>query len=697
MFGQHIGKRKSYVAVLPCRKSLRFNPIGQEVSPTHLSSPTVIIRGTARLFHQVSSKSGECVMQVIKKRMTYDECTGTQNAIHHSNECSTYDTSIAFIDNTNLDECYNPLKVTDNEVAAKKMGRPTCIISLDCGKTWQLVVLLHIHPHGLLYSHARYDSDSCFVVSDNVVEMSMMDDTIHKTFKLHYVNRITEDRVCSFDHKVECNVRGPDMFRNLSDNHIKHIKRVVTLQPSILKIKKKDSLLSDTKTCKEFDGSRRLAADKTLARKKRLTHYVDTPSDDMVLEKHMAIALRPEDDTKSHVHIALLHKDKLDDLKKKADYSNSEEGKIDINKFNRFLRVNATRIDVMPILRVPNEGIVLEQTTLHGKVGTEQCDSRIEPVTRVGPALVQWSKFPQKDYSVDLHDELLDFMMTYSFGTGPKRNDTREILHSIGTCKFFGRNTSSRPFPNPRKGRSSVNKSCRWTDIPDPVFIPLINHIVSSLTVEANGMAKASDPILDRFYQKIWSLSSDWKEVQCNNKPADRYNELHLFTGPLANGDALPVRGYANSMHIDKNDCFQRTFNKLGENHLIHALNKCLTPGNEERKLFTIEAILHILRLGKGDGKRGWNLQATCGYLSKYKSNANNERRRGISALFIYNGIQRAINIPTNRVSYMTWDTSVLHQTSLPYTFGKLLECIIFIMIAIALILISSVYMFTTH
>ena len=54
MFSQHIGKRKSNVAALPCRKSLRFNPIGQE------ASPTVIIRGTARLFHQVSSKSGEC-------------------------------------------------------------------------------------------------------------------------------------------------------------------------------------------------------------------------------------------------------------------------------------------------------------------------------------------------------------------------------------------------------------------------------------------------------------------------------------------------------------------------------------------------------------------------------------------------------------------------------------------------------------
>ena len=85
------------------------------------------------------------------------------------------------------------------------MVRPTCIVSLDCGKTWQLVVLLHVHPHRLLYSHVRYDSDRCFVVSDNVVEMSMMDDTIRETFKLHYVNRITEDRVCSFDSWLDGN------------------------------------------------------------------------------------------------------------------------------------------------------------------------------------------------------------------------------------------------------------------------------------------------------------------------------------------------------------------------------------------------------------------------------------------------------------------------------------------------------------
>ena len=42
---------------------------------------------------------------------------------------------------------------------------------------------------------------------------------------VRYVNRITTDRLCKHDNKVECNINGPDMHHNLSDSHIKHIER----------------------------------------------------------------------------------------------------------------------------------------------------------------------------------------------------------------------------------------------------------------------------------------------------------------------------------------------------------------------------------------------------------------------------------------------------------------------------------------
>ena len=75
-------------------------------------------------------------------------------------------------------------------------------------------------------------------------------------------------------------------------------------------------------------------------------------------------------------------------------------------------------------------------------------------------------------------------------------------------------------------------------------------------------------------------------------------------------------------------------------------------------------------RDGMSNGKREYRLQSTCGYITKYHKLAE----RKVCALFLYNGIDRAVNIPMNRVSYQSWDTSVYHQTPFPYTYNK--ECV---------------------
>ena len=643
----------------------------------------VSVTGQAYLFQQKCSLTGECSSKVIRKRMSIDEC-------HQPIESSMKVALYTFIDCTNLDRCYKEFNNIDNVKEAKKKGRPVCVISFNGGDTWQLIVLLHIHPYSILYSHARYDSNGCFVVSNKVIEVSLMEIKIENKpsdlyegplavnqdkLVVRYVNRITTDRLCKHDNKVECNIVGPDMHCNLNDNHIKHIERVMKHQPPIISIINEGNNLRNTKIPKEFDDcTRKFAKVKSLTHKQRQTCYVAKPNEDMNIEKHMAVVLWPEDYSslppnieappESHVLIAYISIPSYNKLKKKGDNSDGADGKLDGKEFNRFVVSCAERIDTIHVHNVPRKGIVFEETAILNKIGYED-KSDIEPYLRHGKIIAQWYKEPYGYARPDM--KLIHFMMDGIYGTTPSnRNDTRDVLSSDGTCKFFGRIQVFRPIATPRKGYSNRYGSSRWVEnnVLNPLFIPLLENVVQDLTADANRVAKLSDPILDKFYQKIFSLCEVvGEQKQCNNTPSARYNSLLLLTA--AN---KYVRGYCNTMHTDDNDPFQDTFSKIGEDYMFNALLKCLeTDDSYENKAHTINAILHILRVGMSNGKREYRLQSTCGYITKYHKLAE----RKVCALFLYNGIDRAVNIPMNRVSYQSWDTSVYHQTPFPYTYDK--------------------------
>ena len=657
--------------------------------PSLTQNVSVTVTGKAYLFQQTCPLTGICSSKVIKKRMSINECH--QPIAMASNDSSMEVASYAFIDCTNLHNCYRELNNIDNVKEAKKIGRPVCVISLDDGETWQLIVLLHIHPYSILYSHARYDINGCFVVSDKVIEVSMMDMMqienspsdlyegplagLQDKLIVRYINRITNDRLCKHDNKVECNINGPDMHRNLSDNHIKHIERVMKYQPPIISIIQQKKSLQDTEIPKAFDDcTHEFVSGKTLANNKRQTRYVAEPTKDMYIEKHMAVALWPKDYSslplgiqpppESHVLIAYISIPDYKKLKKKGDNSDGADGKLDGKEFNRFVLSCAVRVDTIHVSNIPREGIVFEETSSSKDIGSIDKSAK-EPYMRFGKIAAQWCKGP--DGYARPNMDLIHYMLDNIYGTAPSnRKDVRKVLDSDGTCKFFGCVQSDRPISTPRKGYLNRYSSCRWkeNEVSNPLFIPLEEYIVQKLTADANRVAKLSDPILDRFYQKIFSLcDDDGMQKQCNNVPSARYNSLLLLTAPNIN-----VRGYCNTMHTDGNDTFQKTFTELGDKEMLASLKKCLeVDDSNKNKQHTINVISHILRAGINGVKRGYRLQSTCGYITKYHKLAE----RKVCALFLYNGINQAVRIPLNTVSYQSWDTSMYHQTPFPYTYDE--------------------------
>ena len=154
----------------------------------------------------------------------------------------------------------------------------------------------------------------------------------------------------------------------------------------------------------------------------------------------------------------------------------------------------------------------------------------------------------------------------------------------------------------------------------------------------------------------------------CRNNPGSQFNGLKLITG--ANEK---VRGYLCEKHNDKNDDFSKQFSNVGKNIINNTLQNCLedNPNIKVKKaLNQVKDSVHLLRLGyRANGTYKWSLRATCGYHAKYIG----ENDRKVCALFVYNGINQAVQIPINKVAYQSWDTSIDHQTSMPYTYGEYL------------------------
>ena len=627
--------------------------------------------GTGFLFTQ-SDSTGRCVRTKLKTRSITAE------------ELLTDESTFSFIDSNCLQDAFSSRGTTSssNKTDKKRKGDdsesrkkfPLCAISVNNELTWQLAVMLNVHPQKVLYSHAHYNDNGNLIISNNIkskniVDMSTKEPVVvavtdnnklkvtYNTFSVYYLNRITLSSNCSVDGYIQCSPNGPDRDHDVSSLHIQAVNDAISTDTPIID---KRGLHIPLRRVK---GTTK---DETLAQSGRETvfcNYRDTTG-----QRGCVVALPPIDIQGKQTigNLYFLSPSNVSALLKKGD---NYEGKVPIETFKNFLKDNSTHIERMPISKVPRNGLIMETTSVSDKIG--QSDNRhsclLEPSDRQGLVAAEWVKgLPSSSYEMDL----FSFMCRFTYGTSASSSEQRRVTWCGGFNHYSGRNTSSRRRPTPRNGRAILLRIERWREGPirNTLFIPTIAYHTNILTVETNRIANASDSVLSRFTRRVLSQSVDGNEVTCRNNPGSQFNGLKLITGANEN-----VRGFMCEKHDDKNDDYPKQFSNVGKNIINDTLQNYLDDSSNimvKKALNQVKDSVHLLRLGyQANGTYKWRLRATCGYHAKFIS--KNDRK--VCALFVYNGIHRAVQIPVNQVAYQSWDTSIDHQTALPYTYGEYL------------------------
>ena len=663
------------------------------------------VSGVGYIFGRSDHNGGYTVTKLSSRFLSADDCinpTRLIRGIHHDN-CKNNDGSYnVLIDNTNLN-CY---KTNNIDILIKNRNKkdPMCVLSKDNGTTWQLIKLFYIHPECVSYRHAYFDTDNRLIICDdvyteNVMQLAKTSPYKKNAFLVRYVNQITASSNAN-DGFIQCDKGGPlmncDVNQPQIDTIVENSKRFLPIVEGM----SKKSGIRCTNTLKRLDGSgsvtRGYKKDDTLAAQQRRTVFcrpVDTSN-----QEGVALPLIPEGgitNETTHIDIAHLSPAKFNTLlHSHVDVSN--QGRITHNALRDYVRVNASYITKnVPIDSVHEKGgLVYEITDDNEKVGKADTEHycTMEPYDRPGKIVASWISINNND-AIDIETQRLAYMLEFTFGS--KVSDLRGVCESWGVNKYFGTNRSSRPLASPRKGRENVTNSDRWCEIPNPLFLPCIIEAVNKLTIESNRFGAAADPLMCQFQQVVFAKCVNGESISCNTTQEDRFNGLKLVTSGWKG-----FRGFFNTKHCDRNDAFQNQFNQVGNNILRKSLHKCTTstspaessspsqspvtssPTTSDPKVspssgpessspisgHLIKAIVHIYRSAyqfKND-KPEWRLQPTCGHQVRYDND-----RRNICALFYYNALNHVVQIPKNCVSYQTWDSSLHHQTTVPFTYGK--------------------------
>ena len=640
--------------------------------------------GVGRLFTQIDNVTGHCTLHILRRREYSAEDCITPNGIDGiftPPSATNNDGSVTCcIDNINIVsplELYEQIKVVEKNIAGRKYN--IAAISRDNGYTWRFACILYLHPELVLYSHSHYNTNQKLVVEKEIHSVNMVEmynkppievsfdeatgivSVQHNTFDAYYVNKITSESNAE-DGLVECNVnRGPDKLHSndASSEHNAAVDKAIREETKIIQqLKKKNDNFTSNKSTANFFTSRQKDS-MSLAHKKRITTFDRVLDLNNVPNRGVAIPLPPSTDNYTTIETCFVPPGNLSKL---YEISENEEQQIKRESFINKVRNLSTSTETVNVSSVPYEGLVLEGSTDENLIGTtdKSTFSWCEPRERVGSIIAQWVKTGER---ILIHVPLLVWSFDFSFGS-PSHSTCckRRVTSNFGKInKYFGRTRSSQPSARPRTGKESARLSNRWNEsgIRSALFLPMLNWYMDLLTAEANMFSKAADNDLYNFYTEVFKQAKGGEQLQCNNRPAYGINDMALFT-----------LGFFCTEHDDGNDSFGSQFASRGLNYATSALHHCLGESSSisSEHEQSVESLLHILRQGRqSNGVHNWRLPATCGYEVSFPPGNDNNRKACV--LFLYDSIQRAVKIPLNRRSYQTWDTSLRHQTMMPYTY----------------------------
>lgn len=649
-------------------------------------------QGKARLFLQLcNNKTGLLKMVTLyERRFSAQDCCRQDGGVFNiiPNTAINKDNSITcFIDNTNLSGSPPSHELPPSVVKKKKIpGRTYAVVALstDNKVTWRLAIILNDHPLISLYSFCHWNADQKLVIHDEIHEvnvkelyerplMSVDEETSNisvNSFDTHYLNRITLESNAA-DGFVECSICGYDKVHEnyVSYRHNKAVKDAIAKEISI--VNTSDKKLRLVKTPHQFNLSKPEPR-KSLARKNKVTTFVrveeQPPPDSGVAvilpneSNQSTVELQQDHYTPKTVTTCFVSSETITKCRKLSKQyavpNEPDEQRLPIQVFIDEVKNSSTSTKQLHISKVNEEGLVLESTNDPHLVNTsEREDDLITPRQRLGKKVAEWYRSTHTKVNMELLVTMID--LSYRRQSCMKRNTT----HNHNTNIYIGKVKSYRPLATVRKSTDSIYLSDRWNEhsVINTYFIPRLCRDAIKLTTEANEIMKASDPDFYNFLLKVSDGAIDGHHVRTCNSPAFLFNQLALLTF-----------NFFNTPHPDKNDSFGSLFANHGLNFICGALDSLQQDESREdyvgRTAMAEEALFHLLRLGRqANGSIDFRLPATCGYDVRYPEGSD----RNISVHFVYNAIERAVELPINQVSYQIWNTSLYHQTAFPYTYDN--------------------------
>lgn len=639
-------------------------PRSNRRSSKHRRNKAPTCHGIARLFPQVCNKTGICQLVIIHKRKySAQDCTKTDGI------CSTSlfgtplaainndDTITVFIDNTNLG------KPSSKPGEKSKPGRKyrLCALSNDNKSTWRLALILNDHPKNLIYCFCHYDADHKLVIHKErhhlvldlegplvVVNKQTKKITINNCLTVHYVNEITLESNAN-DGFIECDIYGPKTVHE-DDVHNEHniaVRQAINTDQPI--VDKATNHYSSVRTLHNFVVSK--PKDRpSLAKLGKFTTFCEVGESE---DSGVAILVPNESDSTT-VTAYFVPPNTIQTLR---NLSELDEQRLPRSEFVEQLQRTATSTKQLPVSIVGRRGLVLESSTDPDLIGESVRENKlIAPRQRKGGIVVDWH---MGSNNTKIDTVVLCGMMGHAYNLSSSCVK-RDAASNFNVNMYFGK-AGFRPRPTPRKSKESISRSHRHNEsiINNALLIPRITNEIEKLTAEANEVSKASDPDYYNFLLKVNDMTTDGQQVRCNNRPAYLHNLLAILT-----------LMFFNTRHKDKNDSFGINFANHGLRFIKDKLEQeCLQRDSSARNAkveMLQDTLLHLLRLGRQpNGTINWRLNATCGYIVSYPENTD----RKVSAHFVYNSIDRAVEIPQNQTAYQTFDTSLDHQTAMPFTY----------------------------
>jgi len=560
-------------------------------------------------------------------------------------------------------------------------------LALEGGQKHVFGIYLYSHPEYSVVALAEVVSSEKIRLLGKAIKFRPLQFD-KEDYDITYLNFITSNQICSEDSYIQCDKNGPHRLASwqLSDFHTKLIKHGMKNFPtsniySIPSFQGHHKLTEVTYT----DGTQKKV--KTLYNKRTVTAYAQFDKDRRHKSGYFVVEyVNSASKVNGSVTDSYITKLGYIPESKIITFLTSLSKKVTHKTFNKMIDDYAEYTELVEVHSVPQGKAGLNIVVGDGK---ERKDSKqLTPEMRNEAIVASWGV--QKG-NIRLDVASISWLIERTYHNVSTQ---RDVASCVGLNLYNATNQALYVRATPLNGQSSTTSREKGNQQDRAEFLPLIRHLFKLLSASSCQADEQLDPVFNQFLRGCASQSSEGESVTCKNNPSSVHNNLMILTGPSLGN--VPVRGYANGGHNDKNDNGEHMLNAIAKKRLFNQLDKCqemLTraqyAGDTEaisQALKTLLAISHVSRLfsktaktkkrkrnceeEEVEGKEDWKIaiRAICGHLVQYSQ----DNGREVSSLFVYNSLKKAVKMPMNRCVYHRWNAAdINHQTAIPYSFDS--------------------------